>query len=75
MEVTIYTNAGCSACLRAKEFLSQHKIEFVEKNLANDPGARDELVRLGYRAVPVIRVGNETMVGFSGPKLRKMIGF
>jgi glutaredoxin 3 len=74
VEVTIYTNVGCSACHQAKEFLSQHNVSFVERNLADDPAARDELINLGFRAVPVIRAGNETMLGFSPVKLRKMLG-
>lgn len=74
MEVVIYTNVGCSACRQAKDFLSQHNVSFVERNLADDLGARDELVNLGFRAVPVIRVGDETMLGFSAPKLRRMLG-
>jgi glutaredoxin 3 len=74
MEVVIYTNTGCSACHQAKEFLNSHKVSYVEKSLATDPSARDELVAMGFRAVPVIRVGNETMLGFSAPKLRKMLG-
>lgn len=74
MDVVVYTNVGCSACHQAKEFLTQHKVGFVEKNIADDPAARDELVKLGFRAVPVIRVGNETMIGFSAVKLRKMLG-
>lgn len=74
MEVTIYTNTGCSACHQAKEFLTAQKVSFVEKSLATDPSARDELVAMGFRAVPVIRVGNETMLGFSPVKLRKMLG-
>lgn len=74
MEVVIYTNTGCSACHQAKDFLAQHHVSFVEKSLATDPAARDELVSLGFRAVPVIRVGNETMLGFSAVRLRKMLG-
>jgi glutaredoxin 3 len=74
MEVIIYTNTGCSACHQATDFLTMHKVRFVEKSLATDPSARDELVAMGFRAVPVIRVGNETMLGFSPVKLRKMLG-
>jgi glutaredoxin 3 len=74
MEVIIYTNTGCTACHQAKDFLTTHNVSFVEKSLATDPSARDELVALGFRAVPVIRVGNETMLGFSAVKLRKMLG-
>ncbi|HYL58430.1 MAG TPA: glutaredoxin family protein [Candidatus Acidoferrales bacterium] len=74
MEVVIYTNVGCSACHQAKEFLASHKVSFVEKNLAVDQSARDEMAAMGFRAVPVIRVGGETMLGFSAPRLRKMLG-
>jgi glutaredoxin 3 len=74
MEVVIYTNVGCSACVQAKGFLEQHGVGFVEKNIADDPAARDELIGLGFRAVPVIKVGNETMLGFSAPRLRRMLG-
>ena len=74
MEVVIYTNTGCSACLQAKEFFKLHNVPFVERSLAADDSARDELVAMGFRAVPVIRVGGETMIGFSAPKLRKMLG-
>ena len=74
MEVTIYTNIGCSACQQAKEFFRAHNVGFIERNIANDPTTRDELLNLGFRAVPVIKVGDETMVGFSAPKLRKLLG-
>jgi hypothetical protein len=49
-------------------------VSFVERSLADDPSARDELLAMGFRAVPVIRVGSETMLGFSAPKLRRMLG-
>ncbi len=74
MDVVVYTNIGCSACVAAKEYLSRHNVSFVERNIGDDPVARDELIGMGYRAVPVIRVGNETMLGFSPSRLRKMLG-
>jgi glutaredoxin 3 len=73
MEVTIYTNTGCSACHLAMDFMTRNGVSFTEKSLADDPAARDELLAMGYRAVPVIKVGAETMVGFSVPKLRKLL--
>lgn len=73
MDVTIYTNIGCSACHMAVDFMKRHKVTFTERNLADDPAARDELIAMGFRAVPVIKVGTETMLGFSAPKLRKML--
>ena len=73
MNVLIYTNIGCSACHQAMDFMTRHGVNFVERSLADDPSARDELIAMGFRAVPVIKVGNETMVGFSAPKLRRML--
>jgi glutaredoxin 3 len=73
-QVTIFTNHGCSACHAAMTFFSQHGVPFVERNIGDDPEARDELIRSGFRAVPVIRVGDESMVGFSPVKLRKLLG-
>ena len=57
----------------AKAFLRRYKIDFLERNLAEDAAARDELIGLGFRAVPVVCVGNEILVGFSPSKLRKMM--
>ena len=74
MEVVIYTNDGCSACARAKGFLKEHGVGFIEKNIADDATTRDELIGLGFRAVPVIKVGNDTMLGFSAARLRRMLG-
>ena len=73
VDVTIFTNTGCSACHQAMDFMRRHSVSFVERSLADDPSARDELLAMGFRAVPVIKVGNETMIGFSAPKLRKML--
>jgi glutaredoxin 3 len=73
VNVTIYTNIGCSACHQAMDFMTRHGVSFVERNLADDLSARDELLAMGFRAVPVIKVGDETMLGFSAPKLRKML--
>ena len=55
-------------------YMTQHGIPFVERNIGDDSDARDELIRKGFRAVPVIVVGDETMIGFSEPKLRKLLG-
>jgi len=55
------------------DFMTRHGVNFVERSLADDPAARDEILAMGFRAVPVIKVGAETMVGFSAPKLRKML--
>jgi glutaredoxin len=48
-------------------------VKFTERNISDDSSARDELIAKGFRATPVILVGDEAMIGFSAPKLRKLL--
>ena len=74
MNVTVYTMNCCSACVHAKEFLSQNGVEFVERNVSEDSRAREELLAMGYRAAPVIKIDNQTMLGFDPDKLKQFLG-
>lgn len=56
-----------------KEFLSQNKIEYVERNIASDETALAELERLGYATTPVIIVNGEAVIGFDAARLRALL--
>lgn len=56
------------------EFLSQKGIAFTEKNIASDMEARKELVALGSRATPTIKVDDEVIIGFDRAKLSALLG-
>jgi glutaredoxin len=59
----------------AKAFLSDKGIEYVEYNVASDLAKRKEMIdKTGQMGVPVIEVGNDTIVGFDEPKLRELLG-
>lgn len=73
MDVTVFTQNGCSACHNAMEYLKRHNVKFTEKNISIDDAARSDLISRGFRSTPVIMVGSETIVGFSEPKLRKLL--
>ena len=60
-------------CSKVKEFLSQNKIEFIERNVASDETALDELRVLGYMTTPVTVVDGELVVGFDRQKLQKLL--
>jgi glutaredoxin len=47
-----------------KEFLSRAGKTFVERIVDDDDAAYDDLVALGYRAVPVTVIGGRAVVGF-----------
>jgi glutaredoxin len=60
-------------CGKVKEFLSQNKIEFVDRNIAADEVALNELEKLGYMTTPVTVIDGQVVVGFDLPKLRTLL--
>jgi glutaredoxin len=60
-------------CAKVKEFLSQNKIEFVDRNVAGDEVALDELEKLGYMTTPVTVIDGQVVVGFDRDKLEKLL--
>ena len=57
-----------------REFLSQHQIPFIEKNIRQDPQARDELLRLtGKLVVPAFEVDGEWFFGYDPQRLESLI--
>jgi len=53
-DLTVYWQPGCSSCLRAKEFLAAHGIEFASVNVREDDTAMERLASLRARSIPVI---------------------
>jgi hypothetical protein len=50
-------------------------VAFAAKNVAEDEGARTELIaRTGRLAVPVVVVGDAVVVGFDRGKLTRLLG-
>lgn len=74
MQVEIFTKHECKSSRRAKEFLARHRIAFVERDVSADAAARAEHARIGYRGVPVIRVGERIIYGFREQALGKLLG-
>lgn len=52
-----------------KEFLSQEKVEFTERDIAADPAALAELEKLGYLTTPITVVDGAVVVGFDRARL------
>jgi len=61
-------------CAKVKEFLSQNEIEFVDRNIAADEAALNELEKLGYMTTPVTVIDGQVVVGFDRNKLEKLLG-
>ncbi len=77
--VTMYSASWCGVCKKARAFLTEKGVAFVEKDVEKTPGAGEELARKAKAAgvqtngVPVFDVGGKLMSGFDGPRLMAMI--
>lgn len=56
-----------------KEFLSRAEVPFTVRDVDDDDGAYEELVALGWRAVPVTFVGDRAVKGFDPVALREAL--
>ena len=60
-------------CGKVKEFLSQNKMEYVDRNIAAEEAALAELEKLGCMTTPVIVIDGEVVVGFDRDKLQTLL--
>jgi len=74
VSVVVYTTPTCGYCHHAKEYLSQKGVPFSERDVAADPAAAAEMVRLsGQRGVPVVVIDDQVIVGFDRPRLDRVL--
>lgn len=72
--VTIYSTPSCVYCKLAKEYFTEHQVPFVEKNVASDLVAQQEMIsKTGQLAVPVIDINGTFVVGFDRPKIDQLL--
>jgi len=72
--VTIYSTPTCHFCHAAKDFFTEHNVEFTDHNVASDLPMRQEMIqKSGQMGVPVIQVGEEIVVGFDEDRLRELL--
>jgi glutaredoxin-like protein NrdH len=64
-KVTLYSQPECPPCEVVKLFMREYGIEYVEKNIKEDTGAREFLMkRLKSYSTPTITVGDLVISGF-----------
>jgi glutaredoxin 3 len=60
-------------CERVKEFLSQRGVDYIDRDIAEDPEAVAELGELGYMTTPVTVIDGEVVIGFDHDRLEKLL--
>jgi len=73
-QVTIYSTPNCHFCHAAKEFFGEHGVKYEDVDVASDLERRKEMIDMtGQMGVPVIRIGDDVVVGFDETKLRELL--
>ena len=74
MHVTIYSTPTCHFCHAAKEFFKEHHIEYTDNDVAENVENRKKMIEMtGQMGVPVIKIGDDIIVGFDEQKIRELL--
>ena len=71
--VTLYTAPDCSHCRRARQYLTQQRIRFVEFDVSRNRRAWKAFQRWGGRSLPLVLVGATTLFGFDQRRTAKAL--
>jgi glutaredoxin 3 len=73
--VTIYSTPVCHFCQSAKDFFKEHNVEYTEHDVASDAEKRQEMIDLtNQMGVPVIKIGEDVIIGYDEDKLKELLG-
>lgn len=69
-QVKVYSTSWCVYCRMAKEYFKGKNVDFEDVNVENDREAAMALVeRTGQAGVPVIEIGQQTILGFDRERI------
>ena len=71
----VYWQPGCSSCLKTKEFLIKHGMEFESINVLDGERGFKELAELGLKMVPIVRRGDDWANGAVFRDVARVAGF
>lgn len=71
--VEIYTSDSCIQCIKAKEFLKNNNIEYIEHNISKNSEDRRTLIGMGYMSIPVTIINGEHVLGFDLNRMKKLL--
>ena len=70
-KVVLYTMNNCPHCQSAKRYLDENKIAYRLCNVKT-PAGQKEFYKTGYRAVPVLKISDQYLNGFSVHAFKKL---
>jgi len=74
-KVTVYSTPTCPFCIRAKQFLKENNIQYVDIDVSSDQAKAQEMIeKSGQMGVPVIDVEGAIVIGFDKDKIKEALG-
>lgn len=72
--IRLFTTPVCGYCRMAKAYMVDNGIEFDEVDITKDRrGRREMVVMTGQHGVPVILIGEKTLVGWNEREFVRML--
>ena len=72
--VEIYSTPTCHFCHLAKDWFTEKGIKYVDFDVSTDIEKRKEVMEMtGQMGVPVIKIGNDVIIGFKQGKLEELL--
>jgi glutaredoxin 3 len=72
--VTIYSTPVCHFCHAAKDFFTANNVAYTEHDVSADADKRQEMIEMtSQMGVPVIRIGDDVVIGFDEGKLKELL--
>lgn len=73
MEIVVYTTTACGYCKRARKYMGEHGIAYVEKNTEHSSEYRRELRELGAHGVPFFLIDGNPHSGFEQSRFERAL--
>lgn len=71
--VILFTTSTWPHCKTAKEFLSQNRIHYIEKDINVDREARGEMIKRKISGVPTFLIGEDIVIGLDREKVLNLV--
>lgn len=72
--VTIFTAKWCGWCQKALAHLDQRGVDYINRDIDDDPSARGDLRRLaGSTSIPLLDIGGQLVRGFDAKRIDTLL--
>ena len=74
-KVRIYSTPTCPWCIKTKEYLKAHNVEFQDVDVStNHDAAKEMITKSGQKGVPVLDIDGKIILGYDKKKIVEALG-